>query len=147
MKQGCVLAPTLFGIFFAVMLKHAFGTATKGIYLRTRSDGKLVNVSRLKAKTRVPEVCLGDFLFADDAAVTTHTEEELQRLMQRFNVACKDFGLTSSLKKTQVMGQDVDVPPCNSVHKYELEAVHEFASPLRPSSTDALERQLPYSPG
>ena len=25
-KQGCVLAPTLFGIFFAVMLKHTFGT-------------------------------------------------------------------------------------------------------------------------
>ena len=24
-KQGCVLAPTVFGIFFAVMLKHAFG--------------------------------------------------------------------------------------------------------------------------
>ena len=27
-KQGCVLAPTLFGIFFAVVLKHAFGSAT-----------------------------------------------------------------------------------------------------------------------
>ena len=34
-KQGCVLAPTLFGIFFALLLKHAFGTATEGIYLRT----------------------------------------------------------------------------------------------------------------
>ena len=30
-KQGCVLAPTLFGIFFAVMLKHAFGPAAEGI--------------------------------------------------------------------------------------------------------------------
>ena len=44
-KQGCVLAPTLFGIFFAVMLKHAFGTATEGVYLWTRSDGKLSNLS------------------------------------------------------------------------------------------------------
>ena len=33
MKQGCVLAPTLFGIFFATLLKHAFGKSTKGIYL------------------------------------------------------------------------------------------------------------------
>ena len=24
MKQGCVVAPTLFGIFFATLLKHAF---------------------------------------------------------------------------------------------------------------------------
>ena len=27
-KQGCVLAPTLFGIFFSMLLKHAFGKAT-----------------------------------------------------------------------------------------------------------------------
>ena len=52
-KQGCVLAPTLFGIFFAVMLKHAFGHATEGIYLRTRTDEKLFNLSRLRAKTKV----------------------------------------------------------------------------------------------
>ena len=28
-KQGCVLAPTLFGIFLATLLKHAFGESTK----------------------------------------------------------------------------------------------------------------------
>ena len=32
-KQGCVLAPTLFEIFFATLLKHAFGKSTEGIYL------------------------------------------------------------------------------------------------------------------
>ena len=26
-KQGCVQAPMLFGIFFALLLRHAFGTA------------------------------------------------------------------------------------------------------------------------
>ena len=36
-KQGCVLALTLFGIFFGLLLKHAFDTTTEGIYLRTRS--------------------------------------------------------------------------------------------------------------
>ena len=44
-KQGCVMAPALFGIFFVVMLKHAFGPAAEGIYLRTRTDGKLFNLS------------------------------------------------------------------------------------------------------
>ena len=67
-KQGFVLVPTLFGCFFAVMLKHAFGTATEGIYLRTRSDLKLFNISILKTRTRVREMCLRDVLFADDAA-------------------------------------------------------------------------------
>ena len=30
-KQGCVLALTLFGIFFGMLLKHAFDTTTEGI--------------------------------------------------------------------------------------------------------------------
>ena len=50
-KQGCVFAPTLFGIFFSKLLKHAFGKATEGIYLHSRSDGKLFNLAHLKAKT------------------------------------------------------------------------------------------------
>ena len=33
-KQGCVLAPTLFGVFFGLLLKRAFGTTSEGIYLR-----------------------------------------------------------------------------------------------------------------
>ena len=52
-KQGCVVTPTLFGIFFAVLLKHAFGSTTEDIYLRTRSDGKLFNLSRLRVKSKV----------------------------------------------------------------------------------------------
>ena len=80
-KQGCVLAPTLFGIFFGLLLKHAFDTTTEGIYLRTRSDGRLFNLARLRAKTKVREVLIRDMLFADDAAVVAHTQEELQSLM------------------------------------------------------------------
>ena len=75
-KQGCVLAPTLFGIFFTVMLKHAFGSAADEIYLRTTTDGKLFSLSRLRAKTKVQLRCLRDFLFADHAAVTAHSAED-----------------------------------------------------------------------
>ena len=125
-KQGCVLAPTLFGIFFAVMLKHAFGPAAEGIYLRTRTDGKLFNLSRLRAKTKVQLRCLRDFLFADDAAVTAHSAKDLQQFMTRFSYACQNFGLTISLKKTQVMGQDVDSPPAISINDLELDVIHDF---------------------
>ena len=76
-KQGCVLAPTLFGIFFALLLRHTFGTASEGICLRTRSAGRLFNLGRLRAKTKVREALIRDTLFAVDAAVTTHTQQEL----------------------------------------------------------------------
>ena len=124
-KQGCVLAPALFGIF-AVMLKYAFGPAAEGIYLQTRAEGKLFNLSRLRAKTKVELRCLHDFLFADDAAVTAHSAEDLQQLMARFSYACQDFGLTISLKKTQVMGQDTDSAPAISINDHELDVIHDF---------------------
>jgi hypothetical protein len=63
-----VLAPTLFGIFFWLLLDHAFGTSQEGIYLRSRSDGRLFNLSRLRAKTFTGKVVLRDMLSADDAA-------------------------------------------------------------------------------
>ena len=56
-----------------MVLKHAFGEATEGIYLQTRSDGKLINLARLKAKTNVREILIRDVLFADEAAVAIHT--------------------------------------------------------------------------
>ena len=75
-KQGCILAQTLFSIFFAFLLKHAFGSATEGIFLRKRSEGNLFKLSRLRAKTKVQTKCPREFLFADDAAVTTHSEKD-----------------------------------------------------------------------
>ena len=65
-------------------------------------------------------------LFADDAGLATHTEAELQRLIDRFAAACAEFGLTISLKKTQVMGQDVSSAPSISIGDHTLEVVDKF---------------------
>ena len=104
-KQGCVLAPMLFGSFFGLLLKHVLDT-TEGMYFRTRSDDRLFDLARLRAKTKVRNYLIREMLFADDAAVATHTQEELQSLIHCFSQACKYFGLTISLKKTNVLGQD-----------------------------------------
>ncbi|XP_069171494.1 uncharacterized protein [Procambarus clarkii] len=69
---------------------------------------------------------LREFLFADDAAITTHTVEGLQQQFNRFAAACSTFGPTISLKKTQVMGQDVNELPCINIADYVMEAIHEF---------------------
>ena len=46
--------------------------------------------------------------------------------MDRFSHTCRDFGLTISLKKTNVLGQDVNTPPVITIDNYQLEVVHEF---------------------
>ena len=88
-QQGCVLAPMLFMTFFGLLLKHVLDTTTEGIYFRTWSDDSLFNLARIRAKTKVRKDLIRDMLFADDAAVATHTHEELPSLMDCFSQACK----------------------------------------------------------
>ena len=52
-KQGCVLAPTLFGVFFQLLIKRTFDTAEEGICLHTQTDGEVLKSFRLKAKAKV----------------------------------------------------------------------------------------------
>ena len=54
-KQGCVVAPTLFSMVFSAMLKTAFQDDTDFMAIRYGTDGKLFNLRRLQAKTKVKE--------------------------------------------------------------------------------------------
>ena len=65
-KQGCVLASTLFSMMFSAMLTDAFRDGDNGIPIRYRFDGKLFNLRRLQAKSKVQTEVLDEFLFADD---------------------------------------------------------------------------------
>jgi hypothetical protein len=51
-KQGCLLAPALFGIFFFMLLTHAFNGNEDGVYLHTRPDGRLYNLARMWPRSR-----------------------------------------------------------------------------------------------
>ena len=125
-KQGCVLAPTLFGIFFSLLLQYAFDGKEDGTFIRTRSDGNLFNLACLRAKTKLRRVLLREILFADDAALAAHSEESLQRLMDRLAHGCKEFGLIISLKKTNILGQDVSSIPCISICDHTLGVMEHF---------------------
>ena len=122
-KQGCVLAPTLFGIFSGAMINHALSWSPVGILLHCRSSGKLFNLSRFKSKTKIVKVLIRELLIADDAAIVTHAEEDLQKLLDNFSRACTDFGLTIRLKETQMMSQSTVHPPVLHINGYELEDV------------------------
>ena len=65
-KQDCVMAPTLFTMMFSVMLMDAFQDCDTGFPIRYRFDGKLFNLRRLQAKTKVQTVVLDGLIDADD---------------------------------------------------------------------------------
>ena len=131
-KQGCVLAPTLFSMMFSAMLSDAFRDDMEtSMKIRFRTDGNIFNLRRLQAKTKVKEDAVRDFLFADDCALNAASEAQMQRSMNRFSAACNNFGLTISTKKTEVLHQPAPnkpyVEPSIIVNGETLKAVDKFA--------------------
>ncbi|KAG6925867.1 hypothetical protein G0U57_013140, partial [Chelydra serpentina] len=104
-KQGCVLTPVLFNLFFTKVLNHATDGLNRGIYIRYRHDGSVFTLTRLKAKTKVTELLIREALFADDCAFLAHTEGDLQCIVDRFAEASNLFGLTINLEKTVMLHQ------------------------------------------
>ena len=100
--------------------------SSEGVNIHTRVDGSLYNISRLCAKSKVETVLIRELLYADDAALTSHTEIGLQQFVNKFSEACKDFGLTISLKKTNIMRQGTDCLLAISIEGNTLDALDDF---------------------
>nr|VZI51131.1 unnamed protein product [Spirometra erinaceieuropaei] len=109
-KQGCVLAPTLFSLMFSAMLMDAYRDERPGIRIAYRTDGHLLNRRRMNFQSRVSTATVHELLLADDCALNTTSELEMQRSMDLFSAACENFGLVINTQKTVVMHQ----PPPSS---------------------------------
>lgn len=106
-KQGCVLAPTLFALYFAVAVKEVLQTVSEGVRIRFRTDGSLFNLARLKVRTKVSYALITEIMYADDLCFLAESPVGLQQLMSAFHQACCKFGLKISVKKTEVMSLDI----------------------------------------
>ena len=84
-KQRCVIVPTLFSMVFADMLHDASQDIDDDIQLKYRTDGGVFNLRRLNAKTKVKVAPLRELLFADDCALNSNTEAEMQQCVNHFS--------------------------------------------------------------
>ena len=127
-KQGCVRVPTLFSIFFSMMLKQVIDDGA--VYICYRLNGSQFNLRRMHAHTKTLEPLFRDILFADDAALVARTKRALQHLISCFAEAVQLFGLEVSLKKTEFLQQPAPLEDYRSPHitisETELKAFHQF---------------------
>ena len=151
-KQGCILAPTLFAIFIRIMLREPKEDLPDGIYIHFQRDGSMFNLLRLLTCTKTVKELITELLFSDNCALLAHTEEALQHIFNRLSDANKNFGLTISLKKTEVLYQPPPrraySPPHISIDVTNLNAVEHFTYQGSVISTDAtvskdLDKRLP----
>lgn len=129
-KQGCVLALTLFNLMFSAMLTDAFDGTDTGIGIKWRFDGSVFNLRRLQVKTKVQLDTINDLLFADDSALNATSEANMQHSVDKFSDAYDNFGLNISTKKTEVMHQPAPgkpyVEPNITINNQQLNVVDKF---------------------
>ena len=129
-KQGCVLAPALFNLFFACVLNHVIRDLEQGVYLRYRLDGSLFDLRRLTAKTNIVKKTVLEALFSDGCAFMAHGESDLQVIVNKNAEASRLFGLTISLGKTEVLFQPAPAAVAHqstsSIDGTQLKSVDDF---------------------
>ncbi|BHF57867.1 hypothetical protein SprV_0100081300 [Sparganum proliferum] len=129
-KQGCVLAPTLFSLMFSAMLIDAYRDERPRIHIAYRTDGHLLNHKRMHFQSHVSTTAVHEHLFADVCAPNTTSEEDMQGSMNLFSAACENFGLVINTEKTVVMHQlpsdAAYVAPKINVNGTQLQVVDNF---------------------
>ena len=108
LRQGCVLVPLLFKIFFATVLNVASTRfkADKGIMdtlVHLRKKRGAGGRGKATAGESVIVTPLWGMHYADDARVISRSPEQLRKMMGVIVVVCAAFGLTVSEAKTEIM--------------------------------------------
>ena len=109
LRQGCVLAPLLFNIFFAAVINLASTRfkADKGIMLHALVHLRKKRGARGRGEAIVGESVLTTplwgMLYADDAGVVSQSPEQVRKMMEVIVVVCAACGLTVSETKTEIM--------------------------------------------
>ena len=117
-------------MMFSAMLTDSFQYRDNGIPITYRFDGKLFNLRRLQANSKVQTKVLDELLFAGDMAKGAPTEEKIQKGVDQVSDSCEGYDLTISIKKTEVVYQPAPSKPYKeptiTVKGQRLQVVDKF---------------------
>ena len=122
--------PLFSASYFLWRCFESFSGSDIGIDIRYCTDGSVFNLRNLQTKTKVKTDIVNEFLFADDFAQNATNKANMQNDVDKFSVACDNFGLTISTKKRQVMHQPppgkLYVEPNITIKGQQLKVVEKF---------------------
>lgn len=72
-RQGCIIAPTLFTVFVVAVLHITGHSLSIGVQTTYRIDDKLFNLNSFRAKSKIFYTSNMELQYADDNAIVAHT--------------------------------------------------------------------------
>lgn len=103
LRQGCVISCVFFNLFFDEVVRDALHGYEGDVFVEWSEQRPLMGPQRRTRDTHTARII--DTRFADDLMSVARSEAKLQEFIYRFADACKRWGLTVSIKKTQVLHQ------------------------------------------
>ena len=112
LKQGSVLSPILFNIFFGVLTREfekrcAVKSSTYtilGVQVQYNMDNGFMDDSQLQRRKRgMRTATIVDVLYADDCVLFTSTIRSMQIMMVEFDEVATLFGMELAITKTKVV--------------------------------------------
>ena len=100
--QDCVLAPTLFNLYFDVVIRMALENGQpkgRGVRVAYIHSAKLVgNCRKLQH-----EAIISDLEYADDMALVAESWDDLKSMLDNVSMQCRDLGLIFSCSKIKTL--------------------------------------------
>lgn len=98
-RQGCVLAPTLFNIFIDYVVRQFCKLARGGVRIAYHLNGQL-RISRMRDTY---EEMLQILLYADDMVLLAESEAEIKGMVELMDTITSEWGLKISVAKTKIL--------------------------------------------
>ena len=100
LRQGCTIAPTLFILYFGLVIDRWLDRCqAAGVEVQFKLGGRLIG-ERTK---RPSSFVLSEYLFADDAALVCSCREDVVLTARIFDEVATENGLTLSVPKTKLL--------------------------------------------